>query len=153
MQGLALRSALRSALHMDLFSPWLSPAGDLSFLPTRCCHQSHPCALVLGVLTSKDWFEAEAPGKSLTWIPKSLPLPTPLSHTLPLCQPRLRSGLQLPSALLLLLLLSVLGPGAGECRAGKNEAGMGFWQGGVDWRDSREVGRWQPDGWGRSREK
>uniref|UniRef100_A0A8C2PH17 Transmembrane protein 8B n=1 Tax=Capra hircus TaxID=9925 RepID=A0A8C2PH17_CAPHI len=38
-------------------------------------------------------------------LPKSLPLPTPLSHTL--------SGLQLPSALLLLLLLSVLGPGAG----------------------------------------
>ena len=86
-------------------------------------------------------------------LPKSLPLPTSHSHTPPLYQPRLRSGLQLPSALLLLLLLSVLGPGAGECRAGKNEAGMGFWQGGVDWRDSGEVGRWQPDGWGRSREK
>ncbi|KAM8941153.1 transmembrane protein 8B isoform 1-T1 [Lycaon pictus] len=46
-------------------------------------------------------------------LPKSLPLPTPLSHTLPLSQPRLRSGLQLPPALLLLLLFSVLGPGAG----------------------------------------
>ncbi|XP_065763947.1 transmembrane protein 8B isoform X1 [Muntiacus reevesi] len=46
-------------------------------------------------------------------LPESLPPPTPLSHTPPLCQPRLRSGLQLPSALLLLLLLSVLGPGAG----------------------------------------
>uniref|UniRef100_A0A8C3VQ76 Transmembrane protein 8B n=1 Tax=Catagonus wagneri TaxID=51154 RepID=A0A8C3VQ76_9CETA len=46
-------------------------------------------------------------------LPKSFPLPTTLSHTLPFSQPRLRSGLQLPSALLLLLLLSVLGPGAG----------------------------------------
>ncbi|XP_025137487.1 transmembrane protein 8B isoform X1 [Bubalus kerabau] len=46
-------------------------------------------------------------------LPKSLPLPTSHSHTPPLYQPRLRSGLQLPSALLLLLLLSVLGPGAG----------------------------------------
>ncbi|XP_066223792.1 transmembrane protein 8B isoform X1 [Saccopteryx leptura] len=46
-------------------------------------------------------------------LPKSLPLPSPLSHTLPLSQPRLRSGLQLPPALLLLLLFSVLGPGAG----------------------------------------
>ncbi|XP_030895437.1 transmembrane protein 8B isoform X1 [Leptonychotes weddellii] len=46
-------------------------------------------------------------------LPKSLPLSTPLSHTLPLSQPRLRSGLQLPPALLLLLLFSVLGPGAG----------------------------------------
>ncbi|XP_053424936.1 transmembrane protein 8B isoform X2 [Nycticebus coucang] len=46
-------------------------------------------------------------------LPKSLPLASPLSHTLPLSQPRLRSGLQLPPALLLLLLFSVLGPGAG----------------------------------------
>ncbi|XP_051043632.1 transmembrane protein 8B isoform X2 [Phodopus roborovskii] len=47
-------------------------------------------------------------------VPKSLPLAPRLSHTLPLSQPRLRSGLlQLPSALLLLLLFSVLGPGAG----------------------------------------
>nr|XP_048276146.1 transmembrane protein 8B isoform X1 [Myodes glareolus] len=46
-------------------------------------------------------------------LPKSLPLPPRLSHTLPLSQPRLRSGLQLPPALLLLLLFSVLGPGAG----------------------------------------
>ncbi|XP_008576025.1 PREDICTED: transmembrane protein 8A-like [Galeopterus variegatus] len=44
---------------------------------------------------------------------KSLPLAAPLSHTLPLSQPRLRSGLQLPPALLLLLLFSVLGPAAG----------------------------------------
>uniref|UniRef100_A0A8C2M6N3 Transmembrane protein 8B n=1 Tax=Cricetulus griseus TaxID=10029 RepID=A0A8C2M6N3_CRIGR len=46
-------------------------------------------------------------------LPKSLPLAPRLSHTLPLSQPRLRSGLQLPPALLLLLLFSVLGPGAG----------------------------------------
>ncbi|XP_045418788.1 transmembrane protein 8B isoform X1 [Lemur catta] len=46
-------------------------------------------------------------------LPKSLPLAPPVSHTLPLSQPRLRSGLQLPPALLLLLLFSVLGPGAG----------------------------------------
>ncbi|XP_045418790.1 transmembrane protein 8B isoform X3 [Lemur catta] len=47
-------------------------------------------------------------------LPKSLPLAPPVSHTLPLSQPRLRSGLQLPPALLLLLLFSVLGPGAGN---------------------------------------
>ncbi|XP_021514122.1 transmembrane protein 8B isoform X3 [Meriones unguiculatus] len=46
-------------------------------------------------------------------LPKSLPLAPRLSHTLPLSQPRLRSGLQLPPALLLLLLFSALGPGAG----------------------------------------
>ncbi|XP_026642445.1 transmembrane protein 8B isoform X4 [Microtus ochrogaster] len=46
-------------------------------------------------------------------LPKSFPLAPRLSHTLPLSQPRLRSGLQLPPALLLLLLFSVLGPGAG----------------------------------------
>ncbi|XP_017655926.2 transmembrane protein 8B isoform X2 [Nannospalax galili] len=44
---------------------------------------------------------------------KSLPLAPRLSHTLPLSQPRLRAGLQLSPALLLLLLFSVLGPGAG----------------------------------------
>lgn len=53
-------------------------------------------------------------------LPKSLPLAPRLSHTLPLSQPRLRSGLQLPPALLLLLLFSVLGPGAGECRNRKD---------------------------------
>ncbi|XP_016043516.1 transmembrane protein 8B isoform X3 [Erinaceus europaeus] len=46
-------------------------------------------------------------------LPKSLPLPPTVSHTLPLSQPRLRSGRQLPPSLLLLLLFSVLGPGAG----------------------------------------
>uniref|UniRef100_A0A5F9DRV3 Transmembrane protein 8B n=1 Tax=Oryctolagus cuniculus TaxID=9986 RepID=A0A5F9DRV3_RABIT len=46
-------------------------------------------------------------------LPKSFPPGPPLSHTLPLSQPRLRSGPQLPPALLLLLLFSVLGPGAG----------------------------------------
>lgn len=53
-------------------------------------------------------------------LPKSSSLAPRLSHTLPLSQPRLRSGLQLPPALLLLLLFSVLGPGAGECRSRKN---------------------------------
>ncbi|XP_063081598.1 transmembrane protein 8B isoform X3 [Cavia porcellus] len=53
-----------------------------------------------------------APRSSLC-LPPSLPLAPRLSHTLPLSQPRLGSGLQLPPALLLLLLFSVLGPGAG----------------------------------------
>lgn len=59
-------------------------------------------------------------------LPKSLPLAPRLSHTLPLSQPRLRSGLQLPPALLLLLLFSALGPGAGEYRIGEDETRMGF---------------------------
>ncbi|XP_073907580.1 transmembrane protein 8B isoform X3 [Castor canadensis] len=42
-----------------------------------------------------------------------LPLATRFSHTLHLSKPRFRFGLQLPPALLLLLLFSVLGPGAG----------------------------------------
>ncbi|XP_042637738.1 transmembrane protein 8B [Orycteropus afer afer] len=46
-------------------------------------------------------------------LPKSLPLPPLLSHTLPLSQPRLRSGLQPPPVLWLLLWFWVLGPGAG----------------------------------------
>ncbi|XP_037654054.1 transmembrane protein 8B isoform X3 [Choloepus didactylus] len=46
-------------------------------------------------------------------LPKYLQLSRPLSHTLPLSQPRHKSGLHLPPALLLLLLFSVLGPGAG----------------------------------------
>ncbi|XP_004581058.3 transmembrane protein 8B isoform X2 [Ochotona princeps] len=46
-------------------------------------------------------------------VTESFPPGPPRSHTLPLSQPRLRSGLQLPPALLLLLLFSVLGPGAG----------------------------------------
>ncbi|XP_008997418.3 transmembrane protein 8B isoform X3 [Callithrix jacchus] len=53
------------------------------------------------------------PFPSSLCLPKSLPLVPPISHTLPLSQPRLKSGFQLPPALLLLLLFSVLGPGAG----------------------------------------
>ncbi|XP_075416243.1 transmembrane protein 8B isoform X3 [Tenrec ecaudatus] len=46
-------------------------------------------------------------------LPKALPIRPPLSHSPPLSQPRIRSGLQLSPALLLLLLFSVLGHGAG----------------------------------------
>lgn len=69
-------------------------------------------------------------------LPKSLPLPPTVSHTLPLSQPRLRSGHQLPPSLLLLLLFSVLGPGAGEWRSRKLlrqgwGSGREGWTGGV----------------------
>ncbi|XP_042554400.1 transmembrane protein 8B isoform X1 [Dipodomys spectabilis] len=58
-------------------------------------------------------YSSAQPLPSSLCLPKSFPLAPRLSHTLPLSQPRLRSGLQLPSVLLLLLLFSVLGPGAG----------------------------------------
>lgn len=58
-------------------------------------------------------------------VTESFPPGPPRSHTLPLSQPRLRSGLQLPPALLLLLLFSVLGPGAGELQKQERwQAGM-----------------------------
>ncbi|XP_046501908.1 transmembrane protein 8B isoform X1 [Equus quagga] len=76
----------------------LLPSHSLPLFKPQCPAQSNPL------------FE---PLPSSLCLPKSLPLPTPLSHTLPLSQPRVRSGLQLPPALLLLLLFSVLGPGAG----------------------------------------
>lgn len=70
-------------------------------------------------------YQSRCPGRSnplAQALPSSLSLPLPptVSHTLPLSQPRLRSGLQLPPALLLLLLFSLLGPGAGECRSRKD---------------------------------
>lgn len=80
-------------------------------------------------------------------LPKSLPLAPRLSHTLPLSQPRLRSGLQLPPALLLLLLFSVLGPGAGECRNRKNGEKDGV-PGGMAWKGSGEVGLGELGHWG-----
>lgn len=76
----------------------LLPSHLLPLFEPRCSVQRHPIAQSL------------PPSLCL---PKSLPLGPRLSHTLPLSQPRLRSGLQLPPALLLLLLFSVLGPGAG----------------------------------------
>nr|XP_054357959.1 transmembrane protein 8B isoform X5 [Pongo pygmaeus] len=73
-------------------------------------------------------------------LPKSLPLVPPISHTLPLSQPILKSGFQLPPALLLLLLFSVLGPGA-ELRApGKRD---GVWM--LDSRSALEPGRCSSD--------
>ncbi|VCX40709.1 unnamed protein product [Gulo gulo] len=76
----------------------LLPSHSLPLFKPQCPAQPNPLS---------------QPLPSSLCLPKSLPLPTPFSHTLPLSQPRLRSGLQLPPALLLLLLFSVLGPGAG----------------------------------------
>ncbi|XP_040337587.1 transmembrane protein 8B isoform X5 [Herpailurus yagouaroundi] len=76
----------------------LLPSLSLPLFKPQCLAQPNPLS---------------QPLPSSLCLPKSLPLPTPLSHTVPLSQPRLRSGLQLPPALLLLLLFSVLGPGAG----------------------------------------
>lgn len=89
----------------------LLPSHLLPFFEPRCSVQGHPIAQSL---------------PTSLCLPESLPLGPRLSHTLPLSQPRLRSGLQLPPALLLLLLFSVLGPGAGECRSGKDWDRMGF---------------------------
>lgn len=96
-----------------------SPSDCLSWLSPQCPAQPNPLI---------------QPLPSSLCFPKSLPLSTPLSHTLPLSQPRLRSGLQLPPALLLLLLFSVLGPGAGECRSRKRQgwvSGREGWPGGI----------------------
>ncbi|XP_070336376.1 transmembrane protein 8B isoform X3 [Odocoileus virginianus] len=80
--------------------------------PPQPLHPSHPVPLHKSLCPAQpNSFSPSVP--SSLCLPESLPPPTPLSHTPPLYQPRLRSGLQLPSALLLLLLLSVLGPGAG----------------------------------------
>ncbi|XP_042819877.1 transmembrane protein 8B isoform X1 [Panthera tigris] len=76
----------------------LLPSLSLPLFKPQCLAQPNPLS---------------QPLPSSLCLPKSLPLPTPLSHTVPLSQPRLRSGLQLPPALLLLLLFSVFGPGAG----------------------------------------
>ncbi|XP_032163262.1 transmembrane protein 8B isoform X8 [Mustela erminea] len=76
----------------------LLPSHSLPLFKPQCPAQPNPLS---------------QPLPSSLCLPKSFPLPTPFSHTLPLSQPRLRSGLQLPPALLLLLLFSVLGPGAG----------------------------------------
>ncbi|XP_045325287.1 transmembrane protein 8B isoform X3 [Leopardus geoffroyi] len=76
----------------------LLPSLSLPLFKPQCLAQPNPLS---------------RPLPSSLCLPKSLPLPTPLSHTVPVSQPRLRSGLQLPPALLLLLLFSVLGPGAG----------------------------------------
>ncbi|XP_031233083.1 transmembrane protein 8B isoform X9 [Mastomys coucha] len=73
------------------------PSHLLPLFEPQCSVQRHP----------------KAPLPPSLCLPKSLPLGPRLSHTLPLSQPRLRSGLQLPPALLLLLLFSVLGPGVG----------------------------------------
>lgn len=83
----------------------LLPSHPLALFQPQCPAQLNPLS---------------SPFPSSLCLPKSLPLPTPLSHILPLSQPRLRSGLQLPPVLLLLLLFSVLGPGAGECRSSKD---------------------------------
>ncbi|KAM6170070.1 transmembrane protein 8B [Rhynchocyon petersi] len=74
------------------------PSHTLSLLKPRCPAQPNPLS---------------EPLPSPLCLPRSLPLSPPVFHTLPLSQPRLRSGLQPPPALLLLLLFAVLGPGAG----------------------------------------
>ncbi|XP_024415915.2 transmembrane protein 8B isoform X8 [Desmodus rotundus] len=80
--------------------------------PSQPLLASHPLSLLKPLCPAQPDPLAQPLPSSLC-LPKSLPLPTPLCHTLPLSQPRLRSGLRLPPALLLLLLFSVLGPGAG----------------------------------------
>ncbi|KAM9083324.1 transmembrane protein 8B isoform 3-T3 [Megaptera novaeangliae] len=89
-------------------------AQPLPFLqsPSQPLLPSHPLPLHKSQCPAQPNSLSQSLPSSLC-LPRSLPLPSPLFHTLPLSQPRLRSGLQLPSALLLLLLLSVLGPGAG----------------------------------------
>ncbi|KAM7094121.1 transmembrane protein 8B isoform 3-T4 [Molossus nigricans] len=118
-------------------SPLLPPFHLLSQIPAQPLSQSHPQCLLkpraptLPLLQSPSqplpshpllFFKPPCPAqpnpltqplRSSLCLPKSLPLPTPFSHPLPLSQPRLRSGLQLPPALLLLFLFSVFGPGAG----------------------------------------
>ncbi|XP_039330656.1 transmembrane protein 8B isoform X4 [Saimiri boliviensis] len=76
----------------------LLPSHSLPLFKPQCPAQPNPLS---------------QPLPSSLCLPKSLPLVPPISHTLPLSQPRLKSGFQLPPALLLLLLFSVLGPGAG----------------------------------------
>ncbi|XP_028349621.1 transmembrane protein 8B isoform X6 [Physeter macrocephalus] len=95
----------------NLLKPGAQP---LPFLqsPSQCLLPSHPLPLHKSQCPAQPNSLSQSLPSSLC-LPRSLPLPSPLFHTLPLSQPRLRSGLQLPSALLLLLLLSVLGPGAG----------------------------------------
>lgn len=80
----------------------LLPSHSLPLFKPQCPAQPNPLS---------------QPLSSSLCLPKSLPLVPPISHTLLLSQPRLKSGFQLPPALLLLLLFSVLGPGAGECRS------------------------------------
>ncbi|XP_061056234.1 transmembrane protein 8B isoform X3 [Eubalaena glacialis] len=94
----------------NLLKPGAQP---LPFLqsPSQSLLPSHPLPLHKSQCPAQPNSLSQSLPSSLC-LPRSLPLPSPLFHTLPLSQPRLRSGLQLPSALLLLLLLSVLGPGA-----------------------------------------
>ncbi|XP_063465835.1 transmembrane protein 8B isoform X1 [Symphalangus syndactylus] len=76
----------------------LLPSHSLPLFKPQCPAQPNPLS---------------QPLPSSLCLPKSLPLVPPISHTLPLSQPILKSGFQLPPALLLLLLFSALGPGAG----------------------------------------
>ncbi|XP_021527201.2 transmembrane protein 8B isoform X3 [Aotus nancymaae] len=76
----------------------LLPSHSLPLFKPQCPAQPNPLS---------------QPLPSSLCLPKSPPLVPPISHTLPLSQPRLKAGFQLPPALLLLLLFSVLGPGAG----------------------------------------
>ncbi|XP_022455800.1 transmembrane protein 8B isoform X3 [Delphinapterus leucas] len=95
----------------NLLKPGAQPLPLLQS-PSQSLLPSHPLPLHKSQCPAQPSSLSQSLPSSLC-LPRSLPLPSPLFHTLPLSQPRLRSGLQLPSALLLLLLLSVLGPGAG----------------------------------------
>ncbi|XP_033286990.1 transmembrane protein 8B isoform X1 [Orcinus orca] len=95
----------------NLLKPGAQPLPLLQS-PSQSLLPSHPLPLHKSQCPAQPNSLSQSLPSSLC-LPRSLPLPSPLFHTLPLSQPRLRSGLQLPSALLLLLLLSVLGPGAG----------------------------------------
>ncbi|XP_045436248.1 vegetative cell wall protein gp1-like [Pipistrellus kuhlii] len=81
--------------------------------PSQCLLLSHPLPpFKLPCPARPSPFSQPLPASLC--VPTSLPPPTPLPHPRPRSQPQLRSGLQLPPALLLLLLFSVLGPGAGN---------------------------------------
>lgn len=124
----------------NLLKPGAQPLPLLQS-PSQSLLPSHPLPLHKSQCPAQPNSLSQSLPSSLC-LPRSLPLPSPLFHTLPLSQPRLRSGLQLPSALLLLLLLSVLGPGAGECRSRKDRGrdGVLAGRGGVE--GFRRGGTW-----------
>ncbi|XP_012380144.1 transmembrane protein 8B isoform X3 [Dasypus novemcinctus] len=87
-----IQPALQASSHPPL------PSRPLPFFKPQCPAQPNPLP---------------QPWPASLCLPKAGRQARAPSHTLPLSQPPLKSGLQLPPALLLLLLFSVLGPGAG----------------------------------------
>ncbi|XP_004870188.1 transmembrane protein 8B isoform X1 [Heterocephalus glaber] len=94
---LLLKPLAQPRLWLHFPSQILFPPHSLPLFKPQCSAQPNPLS---------------QPLPSSLCLPSTLPLGPRLSQTLALSQPRLRSGLQLPPALLLLLLFSVLGPGA-----------------------------------------